>query len=553
MSYLRAVMRRLDPWAALLLGVLLALGVVILLATPGPWHRVVGPAPAVKLTPPAPNDVAVFVLGGRDGSCSGVVWLHVDAEESSLTAVVVARRVAGFVPGSGYAPLSDIVDAAGPRAAGAALGEALDVSMDAWVTLDRKAFAQAVKPMFPMDDVRAARGRYRLARAAWRGRGGAERSWVMQYETLREALPRVAFDRLNVVSFSNYVLGFGFVQSDLTLQGVTTLADTLHQVDPGRVDVRAAAVVVERCRGGEAWHVDSSRLESLRQSLAFGLLPPDGGARIVRRERAASVLVVAPMPRPLAVAYAEQVRRSLLRSAGAPVEVRLVSGASSRLAFRAARAMDEQPPLAVLVGPPVTVDQPAVAAVAKVYAMLRRRGQEAVAAGPLPTAATSAAPTASPGAMIAALTAGELPVSWLPALAPATTASSPRATLRRAARAHVQTLVRACWPGALAPRLAATKLGFSFVAARHTGVGVLAATDAAAAPILAGLRLWGYAGERLEAGGQSWEPPVDGSALSFRPGQRTAAAALAGDLGLRPLSVAVDAAAPRPLVVVVAE
>ena len=39
---LRAVVRRLDPWAALLLGGLLALGVVILLATPGPWQRVVG-------------------------------------------------------------------------------------------------------------------------------------------------------------------------------------------------------------------------------------------------------------------------------------------------------------------------------------------------------------------------------------------------------------------------------------------------------------------------------------------------------------------------------
>ncbi len=48
MSYLRAVMRRLDPWAALLLGVLLALGVVILLATPGPWQRVVGKEPPVR-------------------------------------------------------------------------------------------------------------------------------------------------------------------------------------------------------------------------------------------------------------------------------------------------------------------------------------------------------------------------------------------------------------------------------------------------------------------------------------------------------------------------
>ena len=63
MRFLRAVAQRLDPWAALLLGVLLALGVVILLATPGPWHRVVGPPSAVQLEPPPPEDVAVFVLG----------------------------------------------------------------------------------------------------------------------------------------------------------------------------------------------------------------------------------------------------------------------------------------------------------------------------------------------------------------------------------------------------------------------------------------------------------------------------------------------------------
>ena len=49
MNWLRAVMRRLDPWAAIVLGGLLAMGVVILLATPGPWQKVVHTQPPVRL------------------------------------------------------------------------------------------------------------------------------------------------------------------------------------------------------------------------------------------------------------------------------------------------------------------------------------------------------------------------------------------------------------------------------------------------------------------------------------------------------------------------
>jgi hypothetical protein len=122
---LRAAARRLDPWAALLLGGLLAMGVVILLATPGPWQRVVGQEPPVRLEAPAPDDVALFVMGGRGGSCSGVVWLHLDSEKKALAAVVVAPRISGFSPTDGYAPVAAIAGSAGPGAAAAALGPAL--------------------------------------------------------------------------------------------------------------------------------------------------------------------------------------------------------------------------------------------------------------------------------------------------------------------------------------------------------------------------------------------------------------------------------------------
>lgn len=552
MNFLRAVMRRLDPWAALLLGVLVALGVVILLATPGPWHRVVGPPPAVTLTPPPPDDVALFVLAGRGGSCSGVVWLHIEADESSLTAVVVARAVAGFVPGAGYAPLADIVDAAGPRVAAAALGESLDVPMDAWVTLDRRALAQAVGPMFPMDDVRAARGRYRLAFSAWKGKGGVAGSWRTQHETLREALPQMPFHELNVVAFSNYVLGFGFVRSDLTLQDATSLADTLRDIDPGRVEVRAAAVVVETCRAAQRWHVDASRLETLRLSLALGLLPPDDGARIVRRRRAARVLVVAPMPAAEAAAYVGHLRRSLRRLAGAPVEVRSVAGVSEDLAIRAARALDRRASLAVLVAPPDAADEDAAAAVAQVYAMLRRRGQEAVAAGPLPGPAASSAPSGPPTAGLrAVVAAGELPVSWAPDSPASTDVISRREAVAGAARANAQTLVRACWPGALAPDLAATRLGFTFVAARRTGVGVVAASQGGSGSVAARLRLWGFVVGDLTPDPAEWTPSVEGTTLYYRSSARVAARVVADGLRLRPDAVIRDDAAPRPLVLVV--
>ena len=217
------------------------------------------------------------------------------------------------------------------------------------------------------------------------------------------------FQNLGVVAFSNYVLGFGFVRSDLSLQGATSLGEALRDVDPNKVQVRAAPVIVERSRGGEVWRADTSRVEPLRQSLAIGIRPPDTGRLISERERAARVLVVAPFGRADAERYAEQVRRSLARSAGAPVPVSLVSGADARLAFRTARELDRRPALAVLVAP---ASDGAVPAVRKVYLLLRARRQEAVAAAPLPSA--DAVDTGDDATPAGAAVAGKLPVAWLP-------------------------------------------------------------------------------------------------------------------------------------------
>ena len=460
------------------------MGVVILLATPGPWQRVVGQEPPVRLETPAPDDVALFVMGGRGGSCTGVVWLHLDAEKKALAAVVVAPRISGFSPTDGYAPVAAIAGSAGPGAAAAALGGALGVSIDAWIALDRKAMDLAVEAMVPMSEVRAARTRYREARAAWRGRGGAENAWATQYQSLRVSLPQVPFEELGVVAFSNYVLGFGFVRSDLTLQGATSLAEALKEVDRDLVEVRAAPVIVERSRGGEVWHADASRVEPLRQSLALGIRPPETGRLITERARVARVLVVAPLAPRAAALYAAEVRRRLAASAGAPVEVTLASGDDERLAFRAARELDRRPALAVLVAPALP-DARATLAVTKVCAMLRERREEAVVSGPLPAAAGEPASVAADRQILAtALSDGSLPVSWLSAPGQTGEGGS-RRELVAAAQSNVQTLVRACWPGTLAPRLTSTRLRFTFVNARHTRVGVTGSVRGHGAPAAA--------------------------------------------------------------------
>jgi hypothetical protein len=119
------------------------------------------------------------------------------------------------------------------------------------------------------------------------------------------------------------------------------------------------------------------------------------------------------------------------------------------------------------------------------------------------------------------------------------------ARLTAAARANVATLVRACWPGALAPRLASTRLGFSFAARRRTTVSVSAPTDRAAATATALLRTWGY--QTTSVAATDWTPSRSGRGVYYRAGMRRAALALAGDFGLGPSAVVRDEGAPAAL------
>ena len=458
MKLLRAVLGRLDPWAALLLGVLLALGVIILLATPGPWHRVVGPAPPGQLAPPAPTDVAVFALGGAGGTCTAVVWLHIDQAPAALTAVVLAPETQGFVPGAGFTPLRRIVDEVGPAAAATALGQALDVPMGAWIALDRQALRLALAPYSSAGEGRAPLLQYKRAQAAWEGRGEARRVWSTQYQALGSTLARLPFQRINVVSFSNYVLGWGHVQSDLNLQGAASLARTFEELMPARVDVRGAAAIVETCRRGEAWRVDRSAMEQLRRSLAFGLTPPAAGTSVRRRPRPARVLVVLPGPGYRSDAYVDEVRRRLRRSAGAPVAVRAVK---ARSLGRPCGAREPPPSSRGVRWPCSWPRRPAVggaeraqaaaAALRRLGETLRAAGQPAVLSAPLPVETTVTVGPATDASATATLAVDVLAGTRSPRPSVPRASRSPRSPVRTAGRRVRRRPRRASTPGWRSP------------------------------------------------------------------------------------------------------
>jgi hypothetical protein len=246
----RAVRRRIDSWAALVLGVFVALAVIILLATPGPWHRVVGPPPQVQIVAPEPRDMAVFVrdIAGSD-TCVGALWVHIDYAAPSVVAVVLPTQVRGFVSGAGFEPLQRIVDDAGPAAGAAALSRIIGVRIGSWATLDSSALRVAFASLFPVGDTRAQRSIFTSSWATWSVRHDTTVAWERQLGFLARGLDPGRFSGLNAVAFTNYALGSGDVTSDLDLQDVAALGATLGRLQPGEVVVSALPAVVQTTAG----------------------------------------------------------------------------------------------------------------------------------------------------------------------------------------------------------------------------------------------------------------------------------------------------------------
>ena len=171
MSLGGAARRLLDPWAGLVLAALIVLGVVILLATPGPWRAIGGEDAPVTLKHPPTSDVAVYVLAGPAAArCTAVVWLHVDHRHAAVTATLVPAQTRCAVAGGGYAPVGRLVTDLDAEVATKALGDAIGVGFAGSATIDRAALVKLFTAAFTPVEGREER---QALRAAWGPSRGA--------------------------------------------------------------------------------------------------------------------------------------------------------------------------------------------------------------------------------------------------------------------------------------------------------------------------------------------------------------------------------------------
>ncbi|HSL95267.1 MAG TPA: hypothetical protein VLA35_05045 [Thermoleophilia bacterium] len=571
MGLLRPAARVLDAWGALLLGVAVVLGVIILLATPGPWREVVGAPPAA--TPEtAPRDVAVFVRGGADGDdCTAAVWLHVEHEQPSLTAVVVPVQTQVAVPGAGFDRLCRVVRLFGPEEAAAALGDALGVPFAGSISLSAEGLGAAVPTMFPSGDSQRERRQRRAALRAWAGRGDATTIARRQTEQLAEALPRVPLESLSVVAVANYALGSELAESDLDLQQATALARSAREVRAHDVAVRALPVVRETRGEGVFWRPRVGAADRLAQALRLGLWPPRTTVAVTSVERTGGVIVALPggLGAVAAAEFAQGLRAAVAESAGPGIDVTTVRCDAADAAGTLAASVATSRPLAVVlvsategVGDDTDGGEARLGATLACAVRLQRLYQPAVLVAPVAgvpdgvevEAADALDASGLPvvavrvpgggGATVAGVGPSS-PASPSAADGTATAAAGLRADWREAGRAAAAAAVRACWPAVLAPGIPGTWRGVTFAERRTVELAVLDGDGAEAA------RTWlAVCGYVPEAVGGDWAPEAGVVRVAHHPGLRRLAVAVAGDLGVPDALVVEDADAPAPVTVV---
>jgi hypothetical protein len=544
---LRAVPRRLDAWAALVLGILVALGVIILVATPGPWHVVVKSAPQVRLVAPPPADVAVFVNGtSRPGRCTGVVWLHVSYDPPSLVCVVVPAELQGRLAGAGFEPLARIVRDAGPAVASKALGEALEVRIGSWVYLDRSSLQTAFPGVLRSVDSRSSRARLRVLSRAWSAGEPARGRFALQTSFLRRVVETSSWTDLNLVAFVNYVLAAPSVDTDLTLQGVSAIGTVLKTAPPGGIEV-GALPVVELYRGPYSrWMPQRLGLLALRQAFAFQVATPIYRPVVSGQRLESRVLVLtSAADRPLLSAYRAAFMNVLRDSAGRRVNVDVVPVASPVAALPVVEGQMARPPLAVVVAigrqrpaAPQGIEQ----GLRLLLAALRSAGQPTV---------VSEVPVTNDGSWAAvnraidrAAAASGTPLSPVaPLLATSGAAAGPLDALvyARWAELNAKALVRAIQPAYFAPGLPSTRMGFDYFQRTTTSVAVTGPDATLAAVQAASVANLGY---RAVAALPKDLPVVGHRILFYKPQAMGPALILAGELHLQ--GGAVTASPPPP-------
>ena len=541
----RAVLRRLDAWAALILGILVTLGVIILVATPGPWHVVVRSASQVRLAAPPPSDIAVFVNGtSTPGRCTGVVWLHLRYDAPLLACTVVPAELDCRLQGAGYERLARIVRDAGPAAASRALGDALRVKMESWVYLGRGTLRAAFPSFFENADTRLSRARLRALARAWSGGGAAQSRFAMQTGFLRRAVDGSSWTDLNLVAFVNYVLAAPNVDSDLSLQGASAIAAVLKTAPPYRVSVGALPAVELRCGRYRRWLPARRALLALRQAFAFDASVPEFRPVFYRRRLPSRVLVLTSPAAPAQLrAYEAALERALRDSAGRRVAADVVPVATAVAALPIVAGLPERPPLAVVVA----IGRQRPAAPEGIEQGLRLL-LEALAAAGQPTL-VSEVPVSDDavwaevnGAIAGAAAASGTPLSPVaPLLERAGLGGVPldAELFSRWATLNAQALVRAVQPGYFAPALLSTRSGFDYYQRTKTSVAVAGPDPAEVVQQAASVANLGFAATV----GRAEDMPAAGyRALYYRPTALRPALILAGELGLP--GVAVTASPP---------
>jgi hypothetical protein len=574
-------MRRLDPWAVLLLGVLVTLGVIILLATPGPWHHVApGATPHPPLAPPAPpNDLLVFVTDATGHRCGGAVWLHIDYALPRFIAAVVPVRLTCLLPRAGLQPLSQVVDEAGAATAAKGLGQALGVAFDAWITVDPQAVRDAA-PGFIRAPTQAVHPRPILLAGVWDARLQPIRALKRQVRFLRGVLARWSADELNLVGFVNYVLGSTDVSTSMKLQAASAIGGALDAADQGDFVTSSLPVTVFKRSRYERWLPARLPLTALRQSSAFDALPPIFAPSVTTRAAGRSVVVLtSPLGR-LAGAYRVALRRALASYGTTGVQIDMRVCRTPADVTDALERRGRHAPLGAIVAlgrtrvgvaaatPTRVLIQTAVAALraSTVPAIVSEVPPESTAAGAAGAslndmidslAADAGLPLSPVGAVVTASSGAPAPTVPSPssgATRPAAGAATPTAgasqspspgaagsssgmgtlTLPAAtawAQLDAATFARAVQPAFFAPLLPATRLGVTYYQRLSTRVTVVDDDAAAAARLVAHLGAFGYTALAGNAPGLASQAlPV----VYYGPGQRRAALALAGDLGLRP-------------------
>ena len=541
----------------MLLGVLVALAVIILLATPGPWHRVIPATPRVQVGQEPPTDVAVFVRGvGPGRPCTAALWVHVRYDLPSVSAVVLPVRLTCRQPAAGMQPLDAIVSAAGPAVAADALAETLGITFDGWLTLGQPALREAF-PAGAVGGVPSGRRRLRMLTDTWGSQGDPAGVTNAQVRFLQAVGRSWRPGRLNLIAFTNYILGAPDSLTDMKLQAVMAVAQTLSRTPPRRIVVGALPAVVYGNGAYERWLPEPSALLAYRVSFAAEAMPPALHLSVDVRSASDSVVVLVERRDAAVKAFVTALGARVDDYAGRHLRIEmLVCAHLDEVSAALQQRREPRPPLAVVAafgqaGADIDDSDQLVALTRAALLGARLVGLPAVVSIPADTGGSST----DVAEMLSAVAEDEgFPYAAMIAPLPEPSADPSASHLvaaRSSGRLAAECLVRAVQPAFFSPRLPATRLGFDHFGRGSFEIGVAGLEGPATLRLLDRLRAMGYRPERIQGDGLSGDAALAVPlSLRFAEEHRAEALCVAGDLGLARDDVSLGADLPAAITLV---